>query len=137
MTMGAAVLLSTAVSAFAAHSTQSTPATQSTPSTSSHKSSMHNSTARASQMHKASGKIVSINDTTLVLDQKVKGKEQQETYTLNSSTKRTGNLQPGARATVHYQSESNSMVATSVSAQNSTSSAHHSTKQGTSKPSGR
>jgi RNA-splicing ligase RtcB len=68
----------------------------------------------AVKMHVATGQVVSISDTTLVLSHKVKGKMEQTSYTLTSETKREGTVESGAKATVHYKMESGQELATLV-----------------------
>ncbi len=75
----------------------------------------------------AHGKIVSATDDSLVLSvhNKLKG-SKDETFVLNPSTQKSGNLEPGAMASVHYKMDGGQMVATSVKAKES--------KQATAKP---
>jgi hypothetical protein len=52
-----------------------------------------------------------------VLTHKAKnGKREDTTYMLSSSTDKKGDLKAGAKATVHYRSENNELMATSVQA---------------------
>jgi hypothetical protein len=64
--------------------------------------------------HEASGTVVSVNATSLVISHKVKGKDEQMTFVLNPETKREGKLDVGSHATVKYRSENNEHVATMV-----------------------
>jgi hypothetical protein len=72
--------------------------------------------APKAKMHVASGQIVSIDDSKLVLSHKVKGKEEQTSFAVNQDTKREGDLATGAKATVHYTSNAGENTATSVKA---------------------
>jgi hypothetical protein len=74
--------------------------------------------AASSQMHTrvASGNIVSVDDNKLVLSHKVKGKAQEMSFDLTPSTHKTGKLQAGSKATVHYRVENGNNVATDVRA---------------------
>ncbi len=72
--------------------------------------------APKAKMHVASGQIVSIDDSKLVLSHKVKGKEEQTSFAVNQETKREGDLAAGAKATVHYTSNAGENTATSVKA---------------------
>jgi len=72
--------------------------------------------APAAKMQVATGDVVSVSDTSLTLSHKVKGKLEQTTYALTSDTKREGNVDSGAKATVHYKSENGQDVATLVKA---------------------
>ena len=63
------------------------------------------------------GTIKSIDNDRLVLTHKAKnGKPEDTTYMLNSSTDKKGDLKAGGKATVHYRSENNELMATSVQA---------------------
>ena len=64
--------------------------------------------------HDASGTVVSVNATSLVISHKVKGKDEQMTFVLNPETKREGKLDVGSHANVKYRSENNENVATMV-----------------------
>jgi hypothetical protein len=66
--------------------------------------------------HQANGTITSIEGNSLVLDHKVKGKDEKTTFTMNDSTKKTGDLVVGAKATVHYTVANGQNVATMVQA---------------------
>lgn len=63
--------------------------------------------------HTTSGTVKSSSDTSLVV---TKGGKDQ-TFTLNSSTEKTGTIENGAHVTVHYTMDGKNMVATSVAAQ--------------------
>jgi TolA-binding protein len=62
----------------------------------------------------ATGTISSIDEGTLVLSHKVKGKEEQTTFMMNASTKREGDLKTGEKVDVHYRVEDGQNVATVV-----------------------
>ena len=64
--------------------------------------------------HVASGTIASIDDSHVVINEKVKGKEQPMTFNVNSSTQKSGSLKAGAPVTIQYRTENNQNVATSV-----------------------
>jgi hypothetical protein len=78
------------------------------------KAKSHATAQKTMKTHVASGKIVSFDDDSLVLSRKVKGKAEETTFVLNSSTQREGNLENGAKAAVHYKTESGQNIATSV-----------------------
>lgn len=103
-----AVLLFGALS-FAAQTDQSSTSTSTTKTTKTKK-------AKADKTKVARGKIVSASDTELVISHKVKGQEQNETFAVNSSTQKSGDLNPGEMATVHYTAEGGTNTATMVSA---------------------
>jgi hypothetical protein len=62
----------------------------------------------------AKGKVVSVNDNSIVIDHKVQGKDTQTTFVMNAQTKKEGKLAPNGKATVHYKVESGQNVATVV-----------------------
>ena len=63
--------------------------------------------------HTTAGTVKSSSDTALVV---TKGGKDQ-TFTLNSSTEKTGTIENGAHVTVHYTMDGKNMVATSVAVQ--------------------
>jgi len=73
-------------------------------------------TAKAPKMLEAKGTIVSMDDNSLVLDHKVKGKDTKTTFVLNADTKKEGKLEPKGKATVHYRVEGDQNIATMVMA---------------------
>jgi hypothetical protein len=78
----------------------------------------HAASTAAPKMHTmvASGSIVSVDDSKLVLSHKVKGKAEETTFNLTASTHRQGKLKAGSKATVHYTTEGSDNVATNVKA---------------------
>jgi hypothetical protein len=62
--------------------------------------------------HTTAGTVKSSTDSSLVI---TKG-GKDETFTLNSSTEKTGTIENGAHVTVHYTMDGKNMVATAVSA---------------------
>ena len=68
-----------------------------------------------------SGKIVSSNNSELVLSSKKNGKSENETFVVNSETKTKGTLTTGESATVHYKNENGQKVATMISAHKASS----------------
>jgi hypothetical protein len=69
---------------------------------------------KSSGKHVAVGTIASINADQVVVNEKVKGKEQPMTFKLNSSTQKSGDLKDGAYVTVEYHAENNQKVANSI-----------------------
>jgi hypothetical protein len=63
--------------------------------------------------HTTSGTVKSSTDNSLVI---TKG-GKDETFTLNSTTEKTGTIANGAHVTVHYTMDGKNMVATAVSVQ--------------------
>ncbi len=103
-----AVMLFGALS-FAKQADQSSTTTTKTKTTKTEK-------AKAPKTKVAKGKIVSASDTELVIARKMKGQEQNETFALNSSTQKEGDMAAGNWATVHYTSEGTNNTATMVKA---------------------
>jgi hypothetical protein len=64
--------------------------------------------------HVAVGTISSIDNNQVVINEKVNGKEQPMTFKLDSSTKKAGSLTAGSMVTIHYRTQNNQNVATSV-----------------------
>lgn len=64
--------------------------------------------------HVAVGTISSIDNSRVVIEERVKGKEQPMTFMLQSSTKEVGNMTPGSRVSVHYRYRNHERVATSI-----------------------
>ena len=69
----------------------------------------------AGDRHVAVGTISSIDNNQVVINEKVKGKEQPMTFKLDSSTKKSGNLTTGTPVRIHYRSENNQNIATAIS----------------------
>jgi len=65
--------------------------------------------------HVAVGTITSIDNNQVVINEKVKGKEQPMTFKLDSSTKKSGNLTTGTAVRVHYRTDNNQNIATAIS----------------------
>jgi hypothetical protein len=82
--------------------------------------SKHNSNMSGDM--KMSGKIVSSNNSELVLSSTKNGKSEKETFVVNPQTKTSGALTAGEKAIVHYKNENGQKVATMVSAHKATSS---------------
>jgi len=61
--------------------------------------------------HTTAGTVKSSSDSSLVI---TKG-GKDETFTLNSSTEKTGTIENGSHVTVHYTMDGKNMVATAVS----------------------
>jgi len=69
---------------------------------------------KSSGKHVAVGTIASIDANQVVVNEKVKGKEQPMTFQLNSSTQKSGNLNNGSYVTIEYHAENNQNVANSI-----------------------
>jgi hypothetical protein len=64
--------------------------------------------------HIAVGTIASMDANQVVVNEKVKGKEQPMTYKLDSTTQKTGKLATGTLVTIQYRTENNQRIATAV-----------------------
>ncbi len=80
------------------------------------KPAKHAKAASAMHTRVATGSVVSVDESKLVLSHKVKGKAQEMSFDLNGDTHKMGDLKAGAKATVHYKVDNGSNVATSVTA---------------------
>jgi len=74
----------------------------------------HTTKAQAPKTLEAKGTVVSVDDNSLVLEHKVKGKDEKTTFVLNADTKKEGKLAPKGKATVHYKVEGGQNIATMV-----------------------
>lgn len=60
------------------------------------------------------GTVKSMSDTQLVVDKKVKGKQQDATFVMDTSTQKQGNIAVGTPVTVRYRHENSQDIATMV-----------------------
>jgi hypothetical protein len=65
-------------------------------------------------VHHVMGTVSSLTANELVLDRRWKGKEEKTRFTLDSGTKKEGNLKQGERAIVTYNLEKGQRIATEV-----------------------
>ena len=74
------------------------------------------SQAKTSQpaTHFTQGTIASIDANRMVIARKVRGKEEQTSFTLDSQTERNGNLAAGTRVSVQYREENGQKFAAAV-----------------------
>jgi uncharacterized protein DUF5666 len=84
---------------------------------------------KSSGKHVAVGTITSIDANQVVVNEKVKGKEQPMTFQLNSSTQKSGNLKDGTYVTIEYHAENNQNVANSVRERNTVATEKKSSKK--------
>ena len=77
----------------------------------------------AAKQYFATGTITSVDASHVVVNEKVKGKEQSMTYKLDSSTQKSGKLANGTPVSIQYHKDNNESIATSVRERNSTSAA--------------
>jgi len=66
--------------------------------------------------HTTSGTVKSISDTSLVISKGSGKNAKDETFVVNASTKKTGDVKEGAKVTVAYTTEGTTMTATSIKA---------------------
>src|SRR5207244_12120418 len=64
--------------------------------------------------HFTQGTITSIDANAVVITKKVRGKAEQERFTLNSQTQRNGNLAAGTRVSVQYREQNGQKIAAAV-----------------------
>ena len=74
-------------------------------------------TGKAAVMsHTTSGVVKSVSDSSLVISKGTGKAAKDETFTVNASTKKTGDVKEGAKVTVAYTTEGTTMTATSIKA---------------------
>jgi hypothetical protein len=100
--LAVALILGCAGLAFASQSPKTTTASSTTKS------------ATKTTIHHEWGTIESVSDSSLTLDHTWKGKKEQTNFMLNSGTKKEGDLEKGAHATVYYEMNNKDRVATDV-----------------------
>lgn len=86
----------------------------STPAPTKHESPKPQSKALKTSVSR--GTITSIDANRLVLSHKNKGKPEELTFTLGSETSRKGDMAAGTQVTVHYRTQNNEHMATSIQA---------------------
>ena len=72
--------------------------------------------APAVRTHSTSGTVKSSSDSSLVITKGSGKSAKEETFTVNSTTKKDGAIENGAKVTVAYTMDGTSMVATSIKA---------------------
>jgi hypothetical protein len=66
--------------------------------------------------HTTSGAVKSVSDSSLVITKGSGKSAKDETFTVNASTKKTGDVKEGTKVTVAYTMDGTNMVATSIKA---------------------
>jgi hypothetical protein len=66
--------------------------------------------------HNTAGTVKTVSDTSLVITKGSGKNAKDETFTVNASTKKDGDIATGAHVTVMYTVEGKDMVATSIKA---------------------
>jgi hypothetical protein len=66
--------------------------------------------------HTTAGSVKSISDTSLVITKGTGAKAKDETFVVNASTKKDGDIAAGTKVTVAYTTEGTTMTATSIKA---------------------
>jgi hypothetical protein len=102
--------------AFAAKQTPPSPAPSS--------AAKHTASKPAVATKSTTGVVKSIDATSLVISHQGK-KGAEETFTLDPSTQKEGNIQVGTTVSVHYKTEGKSKMATAVMAQQPKAQAGH------------
>ena len=83
-------------------------------STTTNSSKTNTTTSAKMATHHLKGTISSVTGSDLVVTHKYKGKDENSTFMLNSTTKKEGNLDKGAMAVVYYEVKNNQKIATEV-----------------------
>jgi hypothetical protein len=78
------------------------------------KSSGKKEHAAAVATHSTAGTVKSISDTSLVITKGAGKAAKDETFTVNASTKKDGDVASGAKVTVAYTTSGKEMTATSI-----------------------
>ncbi|HEY2435168.1 MAG TPA: hypothetical protein VGI12_21035 [Vicinamibacterales bacterium] len=73
-------------------------------------------TTKAVASHTTSGVVKSSSDSSLVITKGTGKTAKDETFTVNASTKKTGDVKEGSKVTVAYTTEGSTMTATSIKA---------------------
>ncbi len=66
--------------------------------------------------HTTSGTVKSVSDSSLVITKGAAKNAKEVTFTVNASTKKTGDVKEGSKVTVAYTTEGGTMTATSIKA---------------------
>ena len=101
---GAALVLTTGAAALAGQ-------------TSSRSSSTKSSNTANTTVHEEMGTVRSLSSSELVLSHTVKGKQEETTFKLDSSTKKEGTIDKGAHVAVYYKDQNHERIATDVKAE--------------------
>jgi hypothetical protein len=80
------------------------------------KTAAKDTTKAAVASHTTSGAVKSVSDTQLVITKGTGKNAKDETFTVNASTKKTGDVATGSKVTVAYTMDGKDMVATSIKA---------------------
>jgi hypothetical protein len=107
-----AAILAVALAVPAAAFAQGTTA----PATKEKKAPATKESTKAVASHTTSGAVKSVSDTSLVITKGTGKAAKDETFTVNASTKKTGDVKEGAKVTVAYTMDGTNMVATSIKA---------------------
>jgi predicted porin len=73
-----------------------------------------NTKATSSTIHHEMGTVASVTANELVLDHTWKGKDEKTKFTLDSATKKEGNVAQGDHVTIYYHLENGQRVATEL-----------------------
>ena len=101
---GAAFMLMTGGATLAAQTSSQTNSTKSS------------NTAKAA-VHEEMGTVSSLTSSELVLAHTVKGKQEESTFKLDSSTKKEGTIDKGTHVAVYYKDQNHERMATEIKAE--------------------
>jgi hypothetical protein len=85
--------------------------------TSSPSSSTKSSDTAKATVHEEMGTVGSLTGSQLVLEHMVKGKQEETTFKLDSSTKKEGAIDKGARVAVYFKDQNHERIATEIKAE--------------------
>jgi hypothetical protein len=85
--------------------------------TSSQGNAAKSSNTTKTTVHEEMGTVSSLTSSELVLAHTVKGKQEQTTFKLDSSTKKEGTIDKGAHVAVYYKDQNSERIATEIKAE--------------------
>jgi hypothetical protein len=82
--------------------------------TSSHNNATKSTNMPEATVHEEMGTVSSMTSSELVLSHTVKGKQEETTFKVESSTKKEGKIDQGAHVAVYYRDQNHERIATEV-----------------------
>jgi len=85
--------------------------------TSSQTNSTKSSNTAKATVHEKTGIVSSLTSSELVLSHSVRGKQEETTFKLDSSTKKEGTIDKGTHVAVYYKDQNHERIATEIKAE--------------------
>jgi hypothetical protein len=85
--------------------------------TSSHNNATKSTNMAEATVHEEMGTVSSMTSSELVLSHTVKGKQEETTFKVDSSTKKEGTIDKGAHVAVYYKDQNHERIATEIKAE--------------------